>query len=358
MLAYKIREVPFLRVLGRTNGVLDPFTAFWTASGLEVCTKAKELFLTYRADYSEFEPWLDVVIDGATRQRFMLEKGEHRVCVYRFPTLPAGEYPARRVMLLRDTPAMPRDEETLLQFLSFQIEGEFLPVPERARRVEFIGDSITSAEGAVGGLPEEEWTSECFDPTKGYAFLTAQELGADFHILGQSGWGVFQNWLGDRREAMPLHYEKLCSVVGGSRNRELGAQREWDFSSWQPDAVVVNLGTNDWSAYCNGADCTPADLTAAVRSFLGMIRRHNPKAPIIWALGMLEEEQDSRRDLLFREAVEGYARRTGDSGIYFLALPPTLPGEYGSRMHPGYLSHQKAARHLAGFIRKLWEEET
>ena len=33
--------------------------------------------------------------------------------------------------------------------------------------------------------------------------------------------------------------------------RVLGAQQPYDFAAWPADAVILNLGTNDWNAFHN-----------------------------------------------------------------------------------------------------------
>ena len=43
----------------------------------------------------------------------------------------------------------------------------------------------------------------------------------------------------------------------------------WDFSAWQPDAVVINLGTNDFSTE---GDPSEAVFSAAYRAFLLHVR--------------------------------------------------------------------------------------
>ncbi len=37
---YQMKEIPYLRILGRTNGSLEPVTLFWTASGIELNVKS------------------------------------------------------------------------------------------------------------------------------------------------------------------------------------------------------------------------------------------------------------------------------------------------------------------------------
>ncbi len=55
----------------------------------------------------------------------------------------------RNVKFLRDTPAFPTDEKTLLQVLSVETDGEFFPLEEPKLRMEVIGDSITSGKDAA-----------------------------------------------------------------------------------------------------------------------------------------------------------------------------------------------------------------
>ena len=47
MKEYKLGDLPesSLHIYGRNSGILDPLTLFWTASGVEVCVKASELWV-------------------------------------------------------------------------------------------------------------------------------------------------------------------------------------------------------------------------------------------------------------------------------------------------------------------------
>ena len=80
---YQMKEIPYLRILGRTNGSLEPVTLFWTASGIELNVKATEIWVKIRSDYDVFEPWVDVIVDGVLSQRLMVNKGEQEICLFR-----------------------------------------------------------------------------------------------------------------------------------------------------------------------------------------------------------------------------------------------------------------------------------
>jgi len=150
---YQMKEIPYLRILGRTNGSLEPVTLFWTASGIELNVKATEIWVKIRSDYDVFEPWVDVIVDGVLSQRLMVNKGEQEICLFRN----MERDKVRNVKLLRDTPAFPTDEKTLLQLLEVETDGEFLPLETPKLRLEVIGDSITSGEGGSGAGEEMEF---------------------------------------------------------------------------------------------------------------------------------------------------------------------------------------------------------
>ena len=337
---YKIREISYLRVLGRTNGSLEPVTLFWTASGIEMNIKATEAWVTVRSDYELFEPWADVIVDGAMSQRLMVNKGEQKICLFR--NMEGDKI--RNVKLLRDTPAFPTDEKTLFQILGVQTDGEFCPLEEPKMRLEVIGDSITSGEGGSGAGWEMTWNSFCFNCVDNYAYMAAKELDAIYHCVSQSGWGVFCSWEGDEKQAIPLYYEQVCGLLNGERNKELGAFEKWDFQKFQPDVIVVNLGTNDGSGTKD-----MEKVGKAVEDFLKKLRDYNPEGYILWCYGMLGIGIQPTLE----NAIQNYKVKSGDERVKFVKLPDTLEGEFGSRQHPGQKSHEKTAKVLVEEIRAI-----
>lgn len=337
---YLMQEIPHLRVLGRNNGCLKPVTLFWTASGIEMNVKAKEAWVKVRSEYEVLEPWVDVMVDGALSQRLMVNKGEQKICLFRNME---GDK-VRNVKLLRDTPAFPTDEKTLLQVLEIETDGEFFPLEEPKLRLEVIGDSITSGEGGSGSGEEMSWNSFCFNAVDNYAYMTAEKLGAVYNCISQSGWGVFCSWEGNEQQALPLYYDQVCGLLKGERNKELGAFEKWEFQKFQPDVVVVNLGTNDDSGTRD-----MEKIENAVENFLRKIRNHNPECYILWCYGMLGDGIQST----LQKAIRNYRIKSGDERVEFVKLPDTQTGEFGSRQHPGHKSHEKTAKILTEKIRKI-----
>jgi len=122
--------------------------------------------------------------------------------------------------------------------------GSLVQPPARPnRRIEFIGDSITCGYGNLGTLGCS-FSADTEDVYQAHPFVTARALQADATVTAWSGKGLVRNY-GDGNTAsvdpLPSFYS---SAVGGSS--QFG---NWDFTSWVPHAVVINLGTNDYSTY-------------------------------------------------------------------------------------------------------------
>ena len=159
-----LTQLPQVRALGRHTG-RDPLTLFWTASGMELEFTGSELWVDLFADYEMVEPWVSVELNGAWVARFAVNPGKSRICLFRGMT--PGK--AKHLRLLKDVQAMHDDPAHLLQITGLEYAGgEFLPLPEPQYRLEFVGDSITSGEGAIGAKPEEDWVGAFFSAENHY----------------------------------------------------------------------------------------------------------------------------------------------------------------------------------------------
>ena len=148
-----LSDIPCVRILGRSPLNQDGLTLFWPASGIEFLFSGSSLCLDYRADFSSMEPWLSAELNGRRLIRMPLNKGEGRVCLFR------GMRPGlvKHIRILKDTQAMYDDPQQLLQFQALAFpDGAFKPLKEAPYYFEFIGDSITSGEGAIGAPCEED----------------------------------------------------------------------------------------------------------------------------------------------------------------------------------------------------------
>lgn len=357
-------ELPHLRLLGRYQreaaeraGV---FPLFWTGSGVALRFTGTELHAVLEAGFQGPEPWVAVEVNGALMQRMPLRRGRNELCLFR--GLAPGT--AKRVRLLRESQPMPEDPAGILTLTALGwTEGDFLPLPEPACRLEFVGDSLTSGEGLYGAREEDVFASAWFGAAQGFPQRTADLLGGECRIVSQSGWGLRSDWRNNPRHALPDWYERVCGPVPGAAVEALGTQIPYDFTAWRPDAVIVNLGTNDAGAMDNSPwhgesgevfqqrrDAEGlALLERSAADFLRLLRRRNPGAILLWAYGMAE---DTLAPCL-EGAVERFREETGDALTWFLPLPAVTEETMGSRLHPGPGCHAAAAETIAALLRKI-----
>ena len=346
-------ELENLRILGRA-GDKRPLHLYWTGSGLEMDLRGSELWIEVEADYEDLEPWVSLVVNGNLVMRQMLARGRQWLPLLRGldPTQP------HHIYFMKESQPMPTDKRSGVLVHAIRFEGELAPLPEPTCRLEFIGDSLTSAEGGHGTPKDTEWRPIWFAGAMGYAWQTARLLGGEARVLSQSGWGVRSSWDNDPKCNMPAYYEQVCGVVpeGGIG----GDGSAHDFSSWKPDAVLCALGANDQNAINHEPFTDPvtgetfkqsADdlqpLEDAMVAFLYKLRRCNPDAPIYW----LRFGGESTVKSLIAKSVDRYLAETKDPKCSLLELPSMSPT--GARNHPGLDVHTAQAQALAAQLKKL-----
>lgn len=295
---------------------------YWAGSGLELLFTGTALCLHFEADFTIHAPWIALELNGAPLLRMPLNRGRNEVCLFRGMT----EGVPKRVRLFKETQPILDDPRQRLEVTRLDWEGgSFLPLPAPEVHLEFIGDSLTSGEGVVGAREETDWVSPLFSASQTWARQTADLLNASFCAVSQSGWGVCSGWEGDLSHVLPGWYEKTASL----RDQE-------------PDAVLINLGTNDAAAVQSGL-VSARDFEMAALGFLQALRTRHPDAKLVWVLGMLGDELCPQIER---------AVRLLDSAWY-LPLPTVTEETIGSRQHPGPLCHQAAAEAAADFLKTI-----
>ncbi|MBR1470362.1 MAG: GDSL family lipase [Lachnospiraceae bacterium] len=360
----RLTETENYRVQGRTVASRDPLILLWTGASLDLCVQGSELWVELEGPYEQYENWVLFEINGEVLSRQMVDRQRRFVCVFR------GREPERitQVRIIKEVQAMSADPKHCLKIYGLRLDGQLLPVPEKKCRLEFVGDSITSGEGAIGAVAEEEWISSFFGHERSYPYLVSKALDAEYRVISQSGWGVFASWDNRRECVLPKHYEQICSLVPGEEFRNCGFYEKNDFAAWQPDVVCVNLGTNDDGAFGHPGSFDPLTGTLwklrmvgeayleedrllvqhAVKDFLGMLRRNDPKALILWCFGLAGD----RLAPTIQAAIAEYCRDTEDSRVAYVPLPETTQETMGARVHPGYAAHQAAAQIIAEIIKR------
>ncbi|MEZ4296255.1 MAG: SGNH/GDSL hydrolase family protein [Polyangiaceae bacterium] len=260
-----------------------------------------------------------IEIDGAVTGTLKTAGGEH---LYSVATgLPAGQHD---VVLVR------RNEGFFgtVSFLGFVPEGGASlvesPWPYR-HTLELIGDSLTCGFGIEGQSSDCEFSAATESCYGAYGAVAARSTGAAVHVIATSGKGVFQNSGGGQTDTMPDLW---------LRTIETDAQSRWAFSGFVPEAVVINLGTNDFSV-----SIRESDFVRAYVQLLTSVRRRYPAAKIFcvsWADWGAEHEG----------WVETAMRDSGDRNLRHLAFRIEPADGYGCDHHTNLATNAKLGRLL------------
>ncbi|MEJ2257207.1 MAG: SGNH/GDSL hydrolase family protein [Woeseiaceae bacterium] len=124
------------------------------------------------------------------------------------------------------------------RFLGFSVPdaGRRRAPPDYTRAIEFIGDSFTVGYGDTSTGTECSGTQVRDTTNTSLAFgpLTAKHFASDYRILASSGFGMVRNYANkEPGTTMPVLYHRALSGEPDA--------------AWQPDAIVIWLGTNDFS---------------------------------------------------------------------------------------------------------------
>ncbi len=365
---YALTELEYYKIYGRTDETQYPLPLFFNGSGIEINVTGSELWIDVEVDYDAFEPWIFTKLNDAFMSRQMLTKGSYSICLFRGMSPDA----VKNFKFFRELQAMSDDINCKLLIKGFRTDGFFLPVSDKKYKLEFIGDSLTSGEGTYGAVGDNDWLPMYMSFSHDYTMMVSDILDAEFRLISHGGWGVLCGWDNDPRHNIPSRYEQICGIVSGPVNEKLGAFKPYRFQDWKPDAIIVNLGTNDAAAFEQPAFTVPGTeetfqlrknpddsynsedterFEQAVIDFLCMLRRNNPESHIVWAYGMC----DYTMTFPITDAMNRYRKMSGDTNIIFLQLQDTPDEAMGSRSHPGVKMHELAAKKISEYLRKYFE---
>ncbi len=231
-------------------------------------------------------------------------------------------------------------------------DGEFSPTPEKNRRIEFIGDSITCGYGIDDTDLSHGFSTTTEDCTKAYAVKAAEMLGADVSLFSFSGYGIVSGNSGDgtkeKEKTVPQYYSSYGFTFASGFGDKKPQDIPWDNSKFKPDVIVINLGTND-STYTQSDTGREAEYTSDYVSFLKLVREKNPGAKIYCTLGIMGNELNDA----MKRAVEKYTGQTGDKNISAFDFPVQDMNADGCVVHghPSVKTHDRSAALLSEKIR-------
>lgn len=316
--------------------------------------KAVAHILSDTAHFEEFHrAWAAVFINGSItpNQRFCVNADEADYILYESET-------AEEVTITLMKYSEPEYAPLGIKWIETDSASLLAPPEPRKRKIQIIGDSITCGYGVEGSLREPIHRTSTENPCKAYSLLTAQALNAELELIAWNGKGVITEYVGEEDNLphadwlVPMLYE--YTDAGCERDVFHTAKKEWekwDHSSYQPDLVLINLGTND-ASYTRDIPERSRCFKNAYLSFLKRIHDIHPNAKILCVLGTM----DQRLCSTVAAAVNTFQEDIPDTKncAEFLSLPPQKEEDgFGTFWHPTAVTQKKTADLITEKIRKL-----
>ena len=295
----------------------------WSASAVTV--KFRGEAMNVRLNDSNSDDY-EVVVDGQPAAVLVPKGGIH---VYR--VFQAAKRSTHTVTLVKRTEAFFGTP----QFLGFQLsqDGKMLaPPPRPARRIEVIGDSISCGYGNEAKDQKEHFSSTTENAYLSYGAVAARTLGAEYVCIAWSGRTMWP------KNTMGEVYDRTLPLNPGSH---------WDFRRWTPDAVVINLSTNDFA----GSVPDQKGWTEGYKAFLAHVRANYPRAAIYCATSPMLGGNSATVAQSYLTQIVTDENRAGDKNIRLLVFE-TQDGKngFGADWHPSLKTDALMAQKMAGAL--------
>lgn len=314
----------------------SPESIRFTYPGVSICTEFEGTSLKMKTNPASGAYMVE--IDNLHPYRIQIGKNDSIITLAE--GLPAGVHRVKLMYAIEGYELKPEFYGFYLDEGCRLVQAPKLP----ARRIEFIGDSMTCGYGVESENPKDPFTYETENHYYTYAAETARALQAQHLVVARSGIGIYRNYNGPREgneDCMPAMYEQTLFM---------NPEERWNHSLFVPDVVCVNLGTNDTST----KGCDKTRLQRAYRDFVEYLRGIYPKTKIVLLTGSMLNGEGLAIVKEALDAVAAECQSQGDMNIYrFDMSPQTGSLGYGASYHPSRRQHQKMAFELTGYLKDL-----
>ena len=336
-LATDVKQLPTHvggRVLMTTNA--DGGTSYeysWPSVYFETAFKGDSLTLKFADDQNIFQ----LMVDGGTP--ILINKPGTQD--YVVPGLKEGTHNVRLEKITET-------QSSTGYFHGFYTDDKPAKLPKRKRQIEFIGDSYTVGYGNIS--PSRECNNdELFKTThsqSAFGPLVAKHFDADYQINASSGFGIVRNYNGHSPDKSLIG---LYPFTLHSNNYIYN-------SNWQPQVIVIGLGTNDFSTKLNEGERWKTreelqqDYIKKYVEFVKSLQRKNPKAHFILMASTNAENEIANQVAKVLEQLKASGMEKIDS-IIFSGLD-----FQGCHWHPSAKDDKLLADLITNYLKskKIW----
>ncbi|MCA9647351.1 MAG: SGNH/GDSL hydrolase family protein, partial [Myxococcales bacterium] len=171
-----------------------------------------------------------------------------------------------------------------------------------------------------------------------YEAIAARELGAELSTIAWSGKGVVYNYGTNTDQPLPEIHRRALPTQASS---------VWDFATWQPDVVLINLGTNDFST---DGDPSESLFVGEYVKLLEALRSDYPNTLILCTVAPKLFGNDQVQAETYIASAVAQRNTAGDSRVKQVDISTTSTG-FGCDWHPSLATHQAMSERLVTLLR-------
>ena len=223
--------------------------------------------------------------------------------------------------------------------------GQIASVKRKERMIEVYGDSYTCGYGTESQKASDPFRIETENCDKAYGCIIARYFDADYALTAHSGQGMVRDWA-DPKQISDVNMSTRYTQVFDDHGTQ-----PYGFDLYQPQLVIINLGTNDFSPVA-----IPTD-EQYVGAYLKMIDTIRSKYKGVKILCVTPHSAGRYLESCLRLLAE----RTAGMDDVFMANPlagmVTVERDMGADWHPNYQGQRKIAMSLIPQISAImgWE---
>lgn len=338
---YNYSSLPGIELIGRFNNKRQ---ANWPASEIRFQVKSSSSSVNITLSFTDCEDdckfYIGTFVNCQLINKYLIDHSNTMIMF----SLPTNSNTIHEFSFIKLTEAHFQVAKGYMKLGSIKIEGGVIlaqsntTICPKKHKLLFIGDSFTAGYGNLGRYPCP-FTIKTEDITSTYAFLVAQSVQADVHILPWSGKGMVRNY-GDPNQIsidpMPYYYNRTLADLSAHKHTNY-----WNPNRYQPDIVIIMLGTNDYSTPPIPSD---EQFNQGYIDFINQIKRDYPKTKILALCPPVTYSQLCPNIQLIAETTKSN---------YFAVPIKVWVGPKGCHYHPSASIQRNMANEIIPIIKEL-----